>query len=74
MHLSCKCASEFAPEGQLRLQLAPFLRTQISFPRDGVFFIKCERVSVYHFGIVENSPFPRDFRVIYAEILTQRVI
>ena len=27
MHLSCKCASEFAPEGQLRLQLAPFLRT-----------------------------------------------
>ena len=24
MHLSCKCASEFAPEGQLRLQLAPF--------------------------------------------------
>ena len=27
MHLSYKCASEFAPEGQLRLQLAPFLRT-----------------------------------------------
>ena len=25
MHLSCKCASKFAPEGQLRLQLAPFL-------------------------------------------------
>ena len=28
MHLSCKCASEFALEGQLRLQLAPFLRTR----------------------------------------------
>ena len=27
MHLSCKCASKFAPEGQLRLQLAPLLRT-----------------------------------------------
>jgi len=27
MHLSCKCASKFASEGQLRLQLAPFLRT-----------------------------------------------
>ena len=27
MHLSCKCASKFAPEGQLRLQMAPFLRT-----------------------------------------------
>ena len=27
MHLSSKCASKFAPEGQLRLQLAPFLRT-----------------------------------------------
>ena len=26
MHLSCKCASKFAPEGQFRLQLAPFLR------------------------------------------------
>jgi len=27
MHLSCKCASKFAPEGQWRLQLAPFLQT-----------------------------------------------
>ena len=26
MHLSCICASKFAPEGQLWLQLAPFLR------------------------------------------------
>jgi len=29
MHLSCKCARKVAPEGQLRLQLAPFLRTSL---------------------------------------------
>ena len=40
MHLSCTHASKFAPKGQLRLQLAPFLRT--SRRRDWV-LVECAK-------------------------------
>jgi len=69
MHLSCKCASEFAPEGQIRLQLAPFLRTsrrdwvllRVSRPRStrqfsGLFLPQQGIISNTHpYGIEANA-------------------
>ena len=41
MHLSSICASKFAPEGQLRLQLAPFQPKREMVPM--MFLCQCQR-------------------------------